>query len=87
MKSIKRLRGTGVAMATPFHKDGSVNFKGFKKLVEHLIAGKADYLVPLGTTGESVTLSANEKIAVLDFISEVADKRIAESVEIIHRMY
>jgi 4-hydroxy-tetrahydrodipicolinate synthase len=76
MKSIRKLKGTGVAMATPFHKDGSVNFKGFKKLVEHLIAGKVDYLVPLGTTGESVTLTGNEKKAILDFIIEITDKRI-----------
>ncbi len=63
-------------MATPFHKDGSINFKGFKKLIEHLIAGKIDYLVPLGTTGESVTLSNDEKIAVLDFVVEEVNNRV-----------
>jgi len=76
MKSTRKFRGTGVAMATPFHKDGSINFKGFKKLIEHLIAGKVDYLVPLGTTGESVTLSSDEKIAVLDFVVEEVNKRV-----------
>jgi 4-hydroxy-tetrahydrodipicolinate synthase len=76
MKNTRRLKGTGVAMVTPFHKDGSINFKGFKKLIEHLIAGKAEYLVPLGTTGESVTLSHDEKIAILDFVVEEVDKRV-----------
>ncbi len=76
MKSTRKLKGTGVAMATPFHKDGSINFKGFKKLIEHLIAGKVDYLVPLGTTGESVTLSNDEKIAVLDFVVEEVNNRV-----------
>ena len=76
MKSSRKLKGTGVAITTPFHKDGSINFKGFKKLLEHLIAGKVDYLVPLGTTGESVTLTRDEKIAVLDFVLEIVDKRV-----------
>ena len=76
MKISKKFKGTGVAMATPFHKDGSVNFKGFKKLIEHLIAGKVEYLVPLGTTGESVTLTKDEKAALLDFVIEVVDKRV-----------
>jgi 4-hydroxy-tetrahydrodipicolinate synthase len=76
MKSTRKLKGTGVAMTTPFHKDGSINFKGFKKLIEHLIAGKVEYLVPLGTTGESVTLSSDEKIAVLDFVVEEVNKRV-----------
>lgn len=76
MKSTRKLRGTGVAMTTPFHKDGSINFKGFKKLIDHLVNGKVDYVVPMGTTGESVTLTKDEKIAVLDFVVETVDKRV-----------
>ena len=76
MKSTRKLKGTGVAMVTPFHKDGSINFKGFKKLIDHLLIGKVDYLVPLGTTGESVTLSSDEKIAVLDFVTEVVGGKV-----------
>ncbi len=72
----KRLKGTGVALVTPFHKDGSVDFKNLKKLLEHIIAGKAEYLVPLGTTGESVTLTEDEKTAILDFVIEVNDQRL-----------
>lgn len=73
---LKRLKGTGVALVTPFHKDGSIDFKGLKKLIESIILGKADYLVPLGTTGESVTLTGDEKIALLDYVVEVNDKRL-----------
>src|SRR5690242_1342061 len=76
MKNTVKFKGTGVAMVTPFHKDGSINFKGFKKLIDHLIAGKVEYLVPLGTTGESVTLSSDEKIAVLDFVVETVNGRV-----------
>ena len=76
MRSVNKLKGTGVAIVTPFNKDGSINFKCLKKLINHLINGKVDYLVPLGTTGESVTLNSDEKIAILDFVTEVVDKRI-----------
>jgi 4-hydroxy-tetrahydrodipicolinate synthase len=76
MKASKRLKGTGVALVTPFHKDGSINFKGFRKLIDHVIGGKADYLVPLGTTGESVTLSKDEKTAIFDFVIETVNKRV-----------
>lgn len=76
MTIYKKLKGTGVAMVTPFHKDGSVDFKGLEKLVESIIAGKADYLVLLGTTGESATLNKDEKIALLDFTKEVNNNRL-----------
>jgi 4-hydroxy-tetrahydrodipicolinate synthase len=72
----KKLKGTGVALVTPFHKDGSIDFKGLEKLVEHIIKNGVDYLVVLGTTGESVTLSKDEKTAVQDFIVEVNNKRL-----------
>src|ERR1043165_3801458 len=71
-----KFRGTGVALVTPFHKDGSIDFKSFKKLIERIIDGKVDYLVPLGTTGESVTLTKDERCAVVDFVSEIADGRV-----------
>jgi len=71
-----KLTGTGVALVTPFHKDGSIDFKSFRKLIEHCISGNADYLVPLGTTGESVTLTKDEKRAVIDFVIDVNEKRL-----------
>lgn len=63
----EKLRGTGVALVTPFKADGSVDYKGLEKLIDHCINGGVEYLVSLGTTGESVTLSKEEKIRVLDF--------------------
>ena len=74
--NINKIKGTGVALVTPFHKDGSIDFKAFKKLVDRCIDGKVEYLVPLGTTGESATLSKNEKRAITDFVIEVVDKRV-----------
>ena len=59
--NLNKLKGTGVALVTPFHKDGSIDFKSFRKLVDRCIDGKIEYLVPLGTTGESATMTTNEK--------------------------
>ncbi len=70
------LKGVGVALVTPFHKDGSIDFKSFKKLIDHVSAGKVDYLVPLGTTGESVTMNKDERTAVLDFVKEENTKNL-----------
>jgi 4-hydroxy-tetrahydrodipicolinate synthase len=53
----EKLKGLGVAMVTPFRKDGSVDIAGLKKLTSHLIEGGVDYLVVQGTNGESVTLT------------------------------
>jgi 4-hydroxy-tetrahydrodipicolinate synthase len=65
---MKELKGLGVAMVTPFTKSGEVDVKGLKALTEHIITGGADYLVVLGTTGESVTLNKEEKKLVIDTI-------------------
>lgn len=64
------LKGTGVAMVTPFRPTGSVDFSALTKLTNHLIKGKVDYLVVMGTTGESATLSTDEKNAVLGCVLE-----------------
>jgi 4-hydroxy-tetrahydrodipicolinate synthase len=61
MAPLSFLTGTGVALVTPFHKDGSIDFKSLQTLVNHQIKGKTEYLVVLGTTGESVTLSKDER--------------------------
>ena len=73
---MENLRGTGVAIVTPFNSDKSVDYNALEKLVEHLITNGIDYLVVQGTTGESVTLSKEEKKQVLDFIVKVNNKRI-----------
>lgn len=71
-----RLKGTGVALVTPFNKKGSVDFPALTKLINHLIKGKVDYFVVLGTTGESVTLSKSEKEAVVNHVITVTNKRL-----------
>jgi 4-hydroxy-tetrahydrodipicolinate synthase len=72
----KKLTGTGVALVTPFHKNGSVDFKSLSRLVEHVIKGKCEYLVPLGTTGESVTLTTDERRAVVECVLESNNNRL-----------
>ncbi|ERM82050.1 hypothetical protein P872_08715 [Rhodonellum psychrophilum GCM71 = DSM 17998] len=59
------LNGTGVALITPFHADLSIDFDGLKNVINHVIRGEVDYLVVMGTTGESATLSKQEKEQVL----------------------
>jgi 4-hydroxy-tetrahydrodipicolinate synthase len=68
--------GTGVAMVTPFHADGQVDYDGLRNLIEHLIDGGVEYLVSLGTTGESATLSEAERKQVFTFTAEVVNKRV-----------
>lgn len=64
--------GTGVAVITPFTESGDVDHKALKELIDYLIANGIDYLVALGTTAESATLSHSEKHAVIKtFIDHV----------------
>ncbi|HND86703.1 MAG TPA: 4-hydroxy-tetrahydrodipicolinate synthase [Saprospiraceae bacterium] len=63
----KRFKGTGVALVTPFKRDGSLDWDGLERVIEHVIAGGVEFLVSLGTTGESATLSEEEQRQVLDF--------------------
>ncbi len=68
--------GTGVALITPFHKQGTIDFGSFENLIEYTISNGVNYLVVLGTTGESVTLSKDEKKALVEFAKEVINKRV-----------
>ena len=72
----KKFTGTGVAIVTPFRNDGSIDFKSLGKLLEHIIKGGVNYMVALGTTGESVTLSKDEKKAVVNFVTDTVSGRI-----------
>jgi 4-hydroxy-tetrahydrodipicolinate synthase len=72
----KKFTGTGVAIVTPFRKDGSVDFKSLEKLINFLIAKGVDYLVVLGTTGETPVLSKDEKQAIVNQGVEVTNKRV-----------
>lgn len=63
----QKLKGTGVALVTPFKANGHLDFNGLGKLIDHCINGGVEYLVSLGTTGESATQSKEEKLEVLNF--------------------
>ncbi len=71
-----KFKGTGIALVTPFLEDGSIDFDSLKKLIEHDIKGGVEYLVSLGTTGETATLNKEEKLQVLRFTAEVVDGRV-----------
>ncbi len=64
---MKNLYGTGVALVTPFTNDLEVDYKGLKRLLKHTAKG-ADYYVVMGTTGESPTVSFEEKREILEFV-------------------
>jgi 4-hydroxy-tetrahydrodipicolinate synthase len=72
----KKFTGTGIAIVTPFHADGKIDWDSFKKLIEFWIAGKVEYLVVLGTTGESATVHGEEKQQVFSFVSETVAGRL-----------
>ena len=63
-----QLKGTGVALVTPFRADHTIDFRSLERLLEHTTEHGVDYFVVLGTTGEPATLSPEEKSAVLAFI-------------------
>ena len=69
-------KGVGVALITPFHNDGSIDFNGLERLLEHCINGGVDYFVVNGTTAENPTLSKEERYAVLDFVLEKNASRL-----------
>jgi 4-hydroxy-tetrahydrodipicolinate synthase len=72
---MKKFTGTGVALITPFHSDGSIDFSSFKKLLTHTATG-VDYFVVMGTTGESATLTKEERKEVLQFVLKNNPKRL-----------
>jgi len=73
---MNKFKGTGVAIVTPFNEDKSVDYNSLEKLVNHLIDNGIDYLVVQGTTGESVTLTKEEKEATLAFIQKINNGRL-----------
>ena len=72
----QQLVGTGVALITPFRKDGNIDFPALEKIIEHVITNGIDYLVSLGTTGETPTLSHDEKLDLVRFTIEKANNRL-----------
>ncbi len=73
---MQQLKGTGIAIVTPFTKVGEIDYAALANLVEFWIAGKVEYLVVLGTTGESATLTKEEKTAVFNFVVEKVNGRV-----------
>ncbi|MFN4083179.1 MAG: 4-hydroxy-tetrahydrodipicolinate synthase [Bacteroidia bacterium] len=71
------MTGTGLALITPFKEDFSIDFDALANLIEYTIEGGVEYLVALGTTGESVTLTKDEKKQVYAFIAQQAKGRVA----------
>ena len=63
--------GTGIAIVTPFNTDGTIDWASYKRLIQFWIEGKVEYLVVLGTTGESATVHGAEKQEVFSLILPV----------------
>lgn len=73
---MNKIKGTGVALITPFNEDFSIDYASLEKLINHQIDGAIDYLVVMGTTGESVVLSKSEKREVVDFCKKINAGRL-----------
>ena len=73
---MREIQGHGVAMITPFKADGSIDFDAIPIIVNHLINGGIDFLVVLGTTAETATLTKSEKITLVEKIIEVNSDRL-----------
>ncbi|HEY5615866.1 MAG TPA: 4-hydroxy-tetrahydrodipicolinate synthase [Bacteroidota bacterium] len=76
MAKTKRFQGTGTAIVTPFKKDGSLDERALRKLVDFQIKGGVEAIIPVGTTGEGPTLSAQEHRRVFDIVAEQANGRV-----------
>ena len=70
------LKGTGVALVTPFTSNGDVDYKAFEKLLDFVINNGAEYLVALGTTGESPTIDNAEKADIIHCMYEKVGNRV-----------
>jgi len=73
---MKALIGSGVALITPFNEDNTIDFDALGNLIENQIAGEIDYIVALGTTGETATLNKKEKKEIFQFIADKVGGRI-----------
>lgn len=71
-----KFTGLGIALITPFNEDESVDYERLGRLVEYQLQNNADYLVVLGTTGETPTLSEEEKTEIVDFVVSKVNGRV-----------
>ena len=72
----EKFTGTGIAIVTPFHADGKIDWDNYKTLIEFWISGKVEYLVVLGTTGVSSTVHGDDKQQVFSFVSKTVAGRL-----------
>jgi 4-hydroxy-tetrahydrodipicolinate synthase len=93
-----KFSGTGVALITPFKSDKTVDFQSLEKIINYIIENGVDYIVTLGTTGETPTLSKSEKEEVARFTVQTVARRVpivvgiggnntGETVEAIRKFY
>ncbi len=75
-KGYHKFKGTGVAVVTPFKKSGAIDFEAYEGIINHIIIGGAEFIVVLGTTGESPTVSKLEKKALIEFSVRTINKRV-----------
>ena len=71
-----KIKGTGVALITPFNEDFSIDYDSLEELINYQIKGGIDFLVVMGTTGESATLSSQEKMEVITFCKKINNCRL-----------
>ena len=70
------LQGTGVALVTPFTKDFKIDYNALGKLIDFVIDGGVNYVVTLGTTGETPTLNKKEKVNIIEYTYEKVNDRV-----------
>ncbi len=70
------LRGTGVALVTPFDNKGAIDFPALEKVIDSVITGGVEYIITIGTTGETPTLAKEEKIDIINFTYEKVKSRV-----------
>jgi 4-hydroxy-tetrahydrodipicolinate synthase len=71
-----KINGTGVALVTPFHDYGTIDFTSLGKIIEHVISHGIDFIVAMGTTSEAATMSRDERSAIMEYIIEHAGGRV-----------
>ncbi len=76
MSTLPAFYGTGIAIVTPFDEKGNIDYASFERLIEFWVGGGVEYLVVLGTTGESATIHGSEKQDVFSFVSKQVNGRL-----------
>ena len=71
-----KLQGTGVALVTPFKSNGDVDFNALGKVIDFVIDGGVEYVITLGTTGETPTLDKQEKKDIANYTFEAVNDRV-----------